>query len=269
MSDRERNPGYDDTPRMMREALGVAAKKTLELDDAERSGKFDGLLMLPAGEIPADTTPEKSSAIIPEVSEQARDRLLANLNLSPFDRESIHQEAFQYSRYKSLQFRLRMLARDTFFEIRVANPEGYEKIKSVLKSKATSSTLNDLTIGASLAIEAYQIDTGKNLLKGFGYLDRLGIAQVTKGFNSIPANANFSSSILDQVPTSRPATGHLALVEDVQLIGELTVDNIYNPLAMRSGAGAAIIALRNVWPHLYSPELPSYEPSRYKADSIL
>jgi hypothetical protein len=119
-----------------------------------------------------------------------------------------------------------------------------------------------------LALEAYQIYTGSNLLRGFANIDEIGIVNVEVAFNTIlPANKLFIP-IIDQAATLPvPKAPYAALAQYIRLIGDLTVER--NPIVIQAGALGALQALQLQWPAIYSPELPPHRPSNYKADSIL
>jgi hypothetical protein len=181
------------------------------------------------------------------------------------DREKVHAEAFTYSRYKPLSYRLEVLTSEIFSGIRIANPEVWRKIKETLESKASAKTLDDLVIGTALTIEAYQIDTGRNIVQGFANIPEAEIDKIGASFRAIPDSKDLTPSIIDRPARQSDGKGLVALADDIQLIGELTVER--NPIAMRYGAWAAASALSSVWQTIYTPALPYYEPSRYKSDN--
>lgn len=205
---------------------------------------------------------------IHEISLSTRDQLLSNLGLRESDRVSIDNDAYFSNRYLLLINRLRQLTLNVFIGIEKSNPELRAEIGRTLEysTQLDISTQDDLTIGMALAIEAYRMDTGYDLTRGFANINKEEKCLI-QGILEIPSKTDFgncfSPSLIEEAAFSAYEETYHALIEDIKIIGSMTVHR--NPMAFTMGAEAMLRLIDHYWNQITSSQLPEYEPGRYAA----
>jgi hypothetical protein len=230
----------------------------------------------------SEINPEIRILKIPDLSEGMPEQLWWNLGMEPSMRTRLEGDAFYSNKIQPLQARIDTLTEEMLETLYSVNPsllhsilDVFESIADEVKEKEDDSgdsftvayrddmRFSNLVDGSVLAIEAYQIPSGKNLIAGF---DRFSSdSDVVAHFKGeLPEPAWWKMAKKRQpLGLNTPESEFLGIYNDAKQIGKYATRN---PLQFGLGAWVTAKMLQHYWPEICSDSLPDYIPGSYADD---